>query len=86
MLNTLSTKAYIATTEAIRSARTSLRTFVKDERGVTTIEYGLIAIAMAVLIMYAFYGDGSFVGKLKAKFSDLANTISSQNISPNTAP
>ncbi len=44
MLNTLTTKAYIKATEAVRSFR-------KNEAGVTAIEYGLIAVAVAVLIV-----------------------------------
>lgn len=75
MLNRLITKAYITTTEKVRS-------FVKDERGVTAIEYGLIAVAMAVLISFSFYGDNSFVGALKTKFADLKNTVSSQVVTP----
>ncbi|EJS88754.1 hypothetical protein AAUPMB_08864, partial [Pasteurella multocida subsp. multocida str. Anand1_buffalo] len=38
MFSKLTTQAYIAVTESIRN-------FKKDERGVTAIEYGLIAVA-----------------------------------------
>ena len=70
----LTTKAYIKATEALRN-------FKKDEAGVTAIEYGLIAVAVAVLIIAAFYGDDSFVGQLKAKFASLATTVGSQVVS-----
>ncbi len=50
MLNVL-TKAYINVTEAARR-------FKQDQRGVTAIEYGLIAVAVAVLIVAVFYGSG----------------------------
>ncbi|EHK90401.1 Flp family type IVb pilin [Aggregatibacter actinomycetemcomitans] len=73
MLNTLTTKAYIKASEAIRSFR-------KNEAGVTAIEYGLIAIAVAVLIVAVFYSDNGFIAKLKSKFSDLTSTISSASV------
>ncbi|WP_373778492.1 Flp family type IVb pilin [Glaesserella sp.] len=64
----LTTKAYIAMTEAFRN-------FKKDEKGVTAIEYGLIAVAMAALIVYAFYGNDSFLNAIKAKFEALTNSV-----------
>ncbi|QIM63734.1 fimbrial protein [Pasteurellaceae bacterium Orientalotternb1] len=70
----LTTKAYIALTESIRNFR-------KDEKGVTAIEYGLIAIAMAALIVLVFFGDNSFIGALKSKFSSLKSTITSASVS-----
>ncbi|VEI45926.1 flp operon protein Flp1 [Actinobacillus equuli] len=44
MLSTLTTKAYIAVTEGIRN-------FKENQQGVTAIEYGLIAVAVAALII-----------------------------------
>ncbi|HDR1457581.1 TPA: Flp family type IVb pilin, partial [Pasteurella multocida] len=44
MFSKLTTQAYIAVTESIRN-------FKKDERGVTAIEYGLIAVAIALFIV-----------------------------------
>ncbi|SUC09619.1 flp operon protein Flp1 [Pasteurella canis] len=71
MFNKLTTKAYIAVTESIRN-------FKKDERGVTAIEYGLIAVAVAVLIVAVFYKDGGFIDSLKSQFnSTLKGTIES---------
>ncbi|AKU63234.1 fimbrial protein [Aggregatibacter aphrophilus] len=70
MLNALTTKAYIKATEAFRS-------FKNNQAGVTAIEYGLIAIAVAVLIVAVFYNDGGFIDVLKKKFnSDLVSRIS----------
>lgn len=66
----LTTKAYIAVTESIRNFR-------KDEKGVTAIEYGLIAVAMAALVVAVFYGNGSFIASLKTKFADLVKSITS---------
>ena len=71
MLNALTTKAYIKATEAVRS-------FKNNQAGVTAIEYGLIAIAVAVLIVAVFYNDKGFISVLKAKFNtDLVNKINS---------
>ncbi|MGR3808771.1 pilus assembly protein Flp/PilA [Pasteurella testudinis DSM 23072] len=62
------TKAYIHVTEA-------LRRFKQNQRGVTAIEYGLIAVAVAVLIVAVFYNDSGFIGQLKEKFKGLAGTV-----------
>lgn len=69
MLNALTTKAYVKVTEAIRS-------FKENNEGVTAIEYGLIAVAVAVLIVAVFYNKTGFIAKLQAKFSDLTSVIS----------
>ncbi|MFK3619110.1 Flp family type IVb pilin [Pasteurella multocida] len=69
MFSKLTTQAYIAVTESIRN-------FKKDERGVTAIEYGLIAVAIALFIVALFYNDGGFMKALKQKFTDLSTTIS----------
>ena len=50
MLNALTTKAYIKATEAFRS-------FKNNEAGVIAIEYGLIAVAVALMIVAVFYND-----------------------------
>ena len=74
MLNFL-TKAYINVTEGVRR-------FKQDERGVTAIEYGLIAVAVAVMIVAVFYSDTGFVKNLQSKFSGLAQTVGSASITP----
>lgn len=51
-----------------------LSKFKNDERGVTAIEYGLIAVAMAVLLTVAV-GPGGFIGKLKTAFEQVATAI-----------
>lgn len=73
MLNTLTTKAYIKATEAFRS-------FKENQKGVTAIEYGLIAIAVAVLIVAVFYNSDGFIAKLQSKFKDLTATISNATV------
>lgn len=72
MLQTISTKTYIAMTETVRSG---IKRFARDERGVTAIEYGLIAVAVAALIIVIFYNQEGFIAKLKEKFGDLTNTV-----------
>ena len=74
MLNFL-TKTYINVTEGVRR-------FKQDERGVTAIEYGLIAVAVAVMIVAVFYSDTGFIKSLQSKFSGLAQTVSSASITP----
>ena len=74
MLNTLSTKAYIAATEAVRSG---IQRFKQNESGVTAIEYGLIAICITAFIIYVFYSDNGFVQKMADKFDGLTSTIGS---------
>ncbi|HDR0626289.1 Flp family type IVb pilin [Pasteurella multocida] len=72
MFSKLTTQAYIAVTESIRK-------FKNDERGVTAIEYGLIAVAIALFIVALFYNNGGFMTALKDKFNSLANTITNAN-------
>lgn len=51
-----------------------LSQFKNDERGVTAIEYGLIAVAMAVLVTTAVSGTG-FIGELEEAFGEVATAI-----------
>ena len=69
MLNALTTKAYIKATEAFRS-------FKNNQQGVTAIEYGLIAVAVAAMIGVVFYSNDGFIQKLQSKFGSLAATMS----------
>lgn len=73
MLNALTTKAYIKATEAFRS-------FKEDQAGVTAIEYGLIAVAVAVLIVAVFYNSDGFIANLKSKFSVLATQVGNASV------
>ncbi|WP_318465926.1 Flp family type IVb pilin [Photobacterium leiognathi] len=49
--------------------------FQKDERGVTAIEYGLIAIAMAGVLTVAFSGENNLTGELKKGFTSISGNI-----------
>lgn len=73
MLNALTTKAYVKVTEAIRS-------FKENQNGVTAIEYGLIAVAVAALVAAVFYTKGGFIDELKTKFAALATKIKGTTI------
>lgn len=50
--------------------------FQKDQRGVTAIEYGLIAIAMAGVLTVAFSKDGSITTGLNAGYAKISQSIS----------
>lgn len=69
----LTTKAYIAVTESIRR-------FKENEKGVTAIEYGLIAVGMAALIVLVFYGDSGLVKKLTEKFNTITATLNGAKV------
>ena len=52
----------------------TIKTFINDESGVTAIEYGLLAAAVAAGVAALVGGTGdanSMLGKLKAKFDDI---------------
>ncbi|ANF70629.1 fimbrial protein [[Haemophilus] ducreyi] len=78
MLITIITKPYLSMKETLISW---FNCFRKNQQGVTAIEYGLIAVAVAILIIAVFYNDEGFLMKLKTKFSDLATGISAQSVS-----
>ncbi|WP_318480070.1 Flp family type IVb pilin [Photobacterium leiognathi] len=61
--------------------------FQKDERGVTAIEYGLIALAMAALITAVFSSnDGGFISKLKTGFENVGTNIESMQTTHTDQP
>ncbi|UPR53911.1 Flp family type IVb pilin [Vibrio cyclitrophicus] len=53
---------------------TYLTTFNNDERGVTAIEYGLIAAAMAAVLVTAMY-SGGLETSLEGIFDTISNTL-----------
>jgi pilus assembly protein Flp/PilA len=54
---------------------THLRQFLRDESGVTAIEYGILAAAMAAAVGVIFGSDGAFITALREKFQDIASDI-----------
>ena len=63
MLN-LVTKVYIGATETALA-------FKKDCRGVTAVEYGLIAVVMATFVIFTFTHDAGFLKILIGRFKEL---------------
>jgi len=51
---------------------TAVRQFARDERGVTAIEYGLIAALMAAAVAAAVGGMGTAIS---GKFTKIADSI-----------
>jgi len=51
---------------------TLIQRFIRDERGATAIEYGLIAALIAVVIVSAVTTIGT---KLKTSFTNVGNAI-----------
>lgn len=56
-----------------------IKQFLTDESGVTAIEYGILAAAMAAAIGIIFGSDGVFVTALKERFSSIADQITNTN-------
>ncbi|AOK29919.1 MULTISPECIES: Flp family type IVb pilin [Burkholderia] len=52
-----------------------IKRFLKDEAGVTAIEYGLIAGLLAVAIVAAVGGDTGLTGSLKDAFAGIARQV-----------
>ncbi|MGF1875946.1 Flp family type IVb pilin [Photobacterium profundum] len=56
-----------------------LDTYKNDERGVTAIEYGLIAVAMAVLLGAVFSTDGSLITALQNGFKVISDQLTAMS-------
>jgi pilus assembly protein Flp/PilA len=52
-----------------------IRDFLRDESGVTAIEYGILAAAMAAAVGVIFGSDGAFITALRNKFDAIASDI-----------
>ncbi|MBT9433441.1 Flp family type IVb pilin [Candidatus Sodalis endolongispinus] len=55
---------------------TRCRQFFKDQRGVTTIEYAMLGVGMAVLIVAITGKDSTFNKKMVEAYTDVATKIS----------
>lgn len=53
-----------------------IRAFLNDESGVTAIEYGILAAAMAAAIGVIFGENGAFISALKNRFAAIGAQIS----------
>ncbi|MBR0573548.1 MULTISPECIES: Flp family type IVb pilin [Pasteurellaceae] len=74
MLNMLTIQAYVSVTEAFRQLK-------NNQRGVTAIEYGLIAVFIAAFIIVVFGSDDGFISKMKTKFEQLGTSITAVSVS-----
>ncbi|MDP5253179.1 MULTISPECIES: Flp family type IVb pilin [unclassified Vibrio] len=64
-------------TKLFCKAQTLVTEFKNDERGVTAIEYGLIAVAMAAVLGVLFGSDGGTVGTaLSTVFNGIITDLS----------
>ena len=52
-----------------------IRQFLRDESGVTAIEYGILAAAMAAAVGLIFGNDSAFISALRSKFEAIAKEI-----------
>ncbi|MGX9521742.1 Flp family type IVb pilin [Vibrio mediterranei] len=52
----------------------SITELKSDEKGVTAIEYGIIALAMAALLTVAF-GSSGFISHLSSGFSTISSKL-----------
>ncbi|WCP68213.1 Flp family type IVb pilin [Vibrio tubiashii] len=57
------------------NAKLALENYKNDERGVTAIEYGLIAAGVAVVVGAAFLGDDSISTRLGNIFTDVKDAL-----------
>ncbi|MCO6547004.1 MULTISPECIES: Flp family type IVb pilin [unclassified Gilliamella] len=63
---------------AIRAqARNFLGKFVKNEQGVTAIEYAIVAAGVATVVFVVFKGDGPVATMLSDVFSTLKTKVTS---------
>ncbi|WGE55821.1 Flp family type IVb pilin [Actinobacillus equuli subsp. equuli] len=49
--------------------------FYQQQQGVTTIEYGLIAVAIAAMVVAILYGEASFTDETLKKFNQLSELV-----------
>lgn len=62
------TKLYVKSVSALHA-------FGKDERGVTAVEYAIIAVAVSAIILAVFNGDNSLKSALTSAISKISSNI-----------
>ncbi|UKH24257.1 Flp family type IVb pilin [Actinobacillus pleuropneumoniae] len=55
--------------------------FCRQQQGITSLEYGLVAVAMAVFVVAVLYGDSSFTDETLRKFKQLSELVTSALLS-----
>jgi len=68
----LERRAEVARTLKMLTFRNNLRALIKDERGVTAMEYGLIAALVAVVIIGSVTAIGT---KLETAFTSISTAL-----------
>ncbi|MCG3733470.1 Flp family type IVb pilin [Vibrio cincinnatiensis] len=74
------------TTKLWVKSQITIEKFIKDQRGVTAVEYAIIAVAMSAIVLAVFKGAG-LEAALKSAMSDITKALSSAStISSTPAP
>ncbi|RDF01429.1 Flp family type IVb pilin [Aggregatibacter aphrophilus] len=58
-----------------------LQKFYKNQKGITSLEYGLVGLAIATLVVAVLYGENNFVSVLTDKFKQLTDLVISAILS-----
>lgn len=58
-----------------------LQKFYKNQKGITSLEYGLVGLAIATLVVAVLYGESNFVSVLTDKFKQLTDLVISAILS-----
>ncbi|WP_373819186.1 Flp family type IVb pilin [Glaesserella sp.] len=49
--------------------------FFREQKGITSLEYGLIVVAMGVALMFILYGEKGITEVIKDKFNEFSDII-----------
>lgn len=49
--------------------------FFREQKGITSLEYGLIVVAMGVAVVFILYGEKGITEVIKDKFSEFSDII-----------
>ncbi|MDP2573661.1 Flp family type IVb pilin [Vibrio penaeicida] len=63
-------------TKLFVNAQFALEKFKKDERGVTAIEYAIIAVAISGIVFTVFSGNNGLQGALEGAFGAIKTRLS----------
>ncbi|WP_261875373.1 Flp family type IVb pilin [Vibrio rarus] len=74
MITSLYVKSSLATENMINKCKS----FIKDERGVTAVEYAIIAVAMSALVL-AIFKNGTLKDALTSAMGHVSNNIDNAN-------
>ena len=61
--------------KTITKAQAALQQFKNDERGVTAIEYAIIAVAIAAIVATVFGGDTGLTGALQDAMDNIVSKV-----------